>query len=426
MRWNPINKTNRYGKTQMNGSNKFRWLTSLTIGAVIVTSALTVSAQGPLREWRTMANTLVQKYVKGAGVENEQVLDAIRNTPRHEFVPNDQKSRAYYDMSLPIGNDQTISSPFIVAYMTECLEPKTSDKVLEIGTGSGYQAAVLSPIVKEVYTIEIVPALGKRAAQTLKKLKYDNVHVKIGDGYQGWPEHAPFDKIIVTCSPEKVPPKLVEQLAEGGRIVIPLGERYNQTFYLLKKVNGEMQFEALRPTLFVPMTGAAEKRREVQPDGLHPTLENGDFEKAVPEGNIPDVWYYQRQCTWMTGVEAPKGTHYLKMSNSIPNLNACIMQGFAVDGKKVKRLKFTYSVKGEELYMNPDTGELPRVQIVFYDERVSDIARVEGRFWKGTFDWRTERVYFDVPPKATSAIIQFGLYGSVGTLYLDNVELDYR
>ena len=373
-----------------------------------------------------MANTLVQKYVKGAGVENEQVLDAIRNTPRHEFVPNDQKSRAYYDMSLPIGNDQTISSPFIVAYMTECLNPKTSDKVLEIGTGSGYQAAVLSPIVKEVYTIEIVPALGKRAAQTLKKLKYDNVHVKIGDGYQGWPEHAPFDKIIVTCSPEKVPPKLVEQLAEGGRIVIPLGERYNQTFYLLKKVNGEMQFEALRPTLFVPMTGAAEKRREVQPDGLHPTLENGDFEKAVPEGNIPDVWYYQRQCTWMTGVEAPKGTHYLKMSNSIPNLNACIMQGFAVDGKKVKRLKFTYSVKGEELYMNPDTGELPRVQIVFYDERVSDIARVEGRFWKGTFDWRTERVYFDVPPKATSAIIQFGLYGSVGTLYLDNVELDYR
>ena len=410
----------------MNGSNKLRWLTGLTIGVVIVSGALTVFAQGPLRDWRTMANTLVQKYVKGAGVENEQVLDAIRNTPRHEFVPNDQKNRAYYDMSLPIGNDQTISSPFIVAYMTECLEPKTSDKVLEIGTGSGYQAAVLSPIVREVYTIEIVPALGKRAAQTLKKLKYDNVHVKIGDGYQGWPEHAPFDKIIVTCSPEKVPPKLVEQLAEGGRIVIPLGERYNQTFYLLKKVNGEMQFEALRPTLFVPMTGAAEKRREVQPDGRHPTLENGDFEKAVPEGNIPDVWYYQRQCTWMTGVEAPKGTHYLKMSNSIPNLNACIMQGFAVDGKKVRRLKFTYSVKGEELYMNPDTGELPRVQIVFYDERVSDIARVEGRFWKGSFDWRTERVYFDVPPKATSAIIQFGLYGSVGTLYLDNVELDYR
>ena len=373
-----------------------------------------------------MAETLVQKYVKGAGVENQQVLDAIRNTPRHEFVPNDQKNRAYYDMSLPIGNDQTISSPFIVAYMTECLEPKTSDKVLEIGTGSGYQAAVLSPIVREVYTIEIVPALGKRAAQTLKKLKYNNVHVKIGDGYQGWEEHAPFDKIIVTCSPEKVPPKLVEQLAEGGRIVIPLGERYNQTFYLLKKVNGELQFEALRPTLFVPMTGAAEKRREVQPDGLHPTLENGDFEKAVPEGNIPDVWYYQRQCTWMTGVEAPKGTHYLKMSNNIPNLNACIMQGFAVDGKKVRRLKFTYSVKGEELYMNPDTGDLPRVQIVFYDERVSDIARVEGRFWKGSFDWRTERVYFDVPPKATSAIIQFGLYGSVGTLYLDNVELDYR
>ncbi|MBR6435964.1 MAG: protein-L-isoaspartate O-methyltransferase, partial [Thermoguttaceae bacterium] len=175
MNSNPINKTSQFEKKRKTGSSNLRWLLCLiafSAGAAFLVSVSTSFAQGPLREWRTMAETLVQKYVKGAGVENQQVLDAIRNTPRHEFVPNDQKNRAYYDMSLPIGNDQTISSPFIVAYMTECLDPKTTDKVLEIGTGSGYQAAVLSPIVREVYTIEIVPALGKRAAQTLKKLKY--------------------------------------------------------------------------------------------------------------------------------------------------------------------------------------------------------------------------------------------------------------
>ncbi len=150
----------------------------------------------------------------------------MRDTPRHEFVPRDQQKNAYFDMSLPIGDEQTISGPFVVAYMTEQLDPQPADKVLEIGTGSGYQAAVLSPLVKDVYTIEIVEPLGKRAEPTLKRLKYDNVHVKIGDGYQGWPEHAPFDKIIVTCSPEKVPQPLVDELKEGGRMIVPVGERY--------------------------------------------------------------------------------------------------------------------------------------------------------------------------------------------------------
>ena len=168
-------------------------------------------------------------------------------------------------MALPIGHGQTISPPFIVAYMTEQLDPQPTDKVLEIGTGSGYQAAVLSGLVKEVYTIEIVDALGRRAAADLKRLKYANVHAKVGDGYQGWPEHAPFDKIIVTCSPENVPPALTEQLKEGGRMIVPVGQRYQQVFHLLKKIDGKLVTEALRPTLFVPMTGEAEQRRQVRP-----------------------------------------------------------------------------------------------------------------------------------------------------------------
>src|SRR5262249_48250810 len=151
------------------------------------------------------------------------------------FVSAELRPKAYLDQSLPIGHKQTISPPFIVAYMTETIDPQPTDRVLEIGTGSGYQAAVLANIVKEVYTIEIVEALGKQAAKRLKELGYANVRAKIGDGYKGWPEHAPFDKIIVTCSPEEVPQPLVDQLREGGKMMIPLGERYQQVFYQFEK-----------------------------------------------------------------------------------------------------------------------------------------------------------------------------------------------
>ena len=162
---------------------------------------------------------MVEVAVVAAGIENEQVIESIRNTRRHEFMPREVRQRAYLDAGIPIGEKQTISSPFIVAYMTESLDPQPTDKVLEIGTGSGYQAAVLSPLVSEVYSIEIVRPLGVRAARTLKKLNYENVFTKIGDGFKGWPDAAPFDKIIVTCSPEDIPQPLIDQLREGGLIL---------------------------------------------------------------------------------------------------------------------------------------------------------------------------------------------------------------
>ena len=224
-------------------------------------------------------NRMVDEEVVGAGVTNARVIQAMRTTPRHEFVEKRYIDRAYFDMSLPIGEHQTISPPFLVGYMTEQLDPQPTDRVLEIGTGSGYQAAVLSGLVQEVYSIEIVESLGKRAERTLKRLKYANVQTKIGDGYLGWPEQAPFDKIIVTCSPEKVPQPLVDQLKEGGRMIVPVGEPYQQVFHLLKKENGKLINEALRPTLFVPMTGRAEDNREVKADPLHPKLVNGSFEE---------------------------------------------------------------------------------------------------------------------------------------------------
>jgi protein-L-isoaspartate(D-aspartate) O-methyltransferase len=148
---------------------------------------------------------MVDKEIVAAGVKNERVIKAMRDTPRHEFVPIGNRERAYLDMALPIGSGQTISPPFVVASMTEAIDPQPDDKVLEIGTGSGYQAAILSPLVKDVYTIEIVEQLSTRATRVLKHLGYKNVHTRAGDGYKGWPEVAPFDKIIVTCSPEEVP-----------------------------------------------------------------------------------------------------------------------------------------------------------------------------------------------------------------------------
>lgn len=189
-------------------------------------------------------------------ISDVRILEAARTVPRHRFVPEAYRQQAYLDRPLPIGHEQTISQPSLVAYMTQLLEPQAEDRILEIGTGSGYQAALLSPLVAEVYSIEIVRPLGERSAALLKELGYDNVHVRIGDGFRGWPEVAPFDAIIVTCAPDAIPAPLIEQLAEGGRLVIPVGETGQvQELYLLEKRKGEIRQQAVLPVRFVPMTG---------------------------------------------------------------------------------------------------------------------------------------------------------------------------
>ena len=215
-------------------------------------------------------------------LRNIRVLKAMARIPRAEFVPKDYRMFAYQDAAIPIGEAQTISPPFIVAYMTETLDPQPTDRVLEIGTGSGYQAAVLSCLVAEVYSIEIVKSLGRRAAETLKKLRYDNVFVRLGDGYKGWPEAGPFDKIIVTCSPEEIPQPLIDQLKDGGKMLIPIGERYLQYFVLCEKKGDELIKTTLTPASFVPMTGEAESLRKEKPDPTSPSLIGGDFETINP------------------------------------------------------------------------------------------------------------------------------------------------
>jgi protein-L-isoaspartate(D-aspartate) O-methyltransferase len=203
---------------------------------------------------------MVQRHLVERDIKDERVLQAFRTVPRHLFVPPQHRRLAYEDESIPIGEGQTITPTYDVAFMTEALQPKPTDKVYEVGTGSGYQAAILSRVVKEVYSVEIHEPLGKGAAKVLKELKYDNVHTRVGDGYAGWPEAAPFDAVIVTCAPEKIPPPLVEQLKDGGRLLIPLGDRYNQAVWLFTKKDGKLDSgKKLKPTLFVPMTGRAQK-----------------------------------------------------------------------------------------------------------------------------------------------------------------------
>jgi protein-L-isoaspartate(D-aspartate) O-methyltransferase len=203
---------------------------------------------------------MVERHLVERGIKDPRVLEAFRTVPRHRFLPPESQRLAYDDESIPIGEGQTITPPFDVALMTEALQPKPTDRVYEVGTGSGYQSAILSRLVKDVYSVEIHPPLGKRAAEVHKALGYTNIHTRIGDGYAGWPDAAPFDAVIVTCAPEKVPGPLVEQLKEGGRMVIPLGDRFNQMVYLKEKRGGKLvDVRELRPTLFVPMTGRAQR-----------------------------------------------------------------------------------------------------------------------------------------------------------------------
>jgi protein-L-isoaspartate(D-aspartate) O-methyltransferase len=203
---------------------------------------------------------MIEDQLQGRDIENAAVLRAMRRVPRHRFVPERLWEYAYSDHPLPIGELQTISQPYIVAYMTQALALKPQDKVLEIGTGSGYQAAVLAEIVEEVYSIEIISVLAARAATTLAELGYDQIHLRTGDGYRGWSEAAPFDAIIVTAAPEHVPPKLVEQLVDGGRLVLPVGNDAQELVRLVRQ-GDEIQRELLLPVRFVPMTGEAQEER---------------------------------------------------------------------------------------------------------------------------------------------------------------------
>lgn len=226
------------------------WLAVLAV-------ALPLAAQDP------RALRMVREQIESRGVSNARVLQAMRTVPRHEFVPEQLVDHAYEDRALPIEQNQSISQPYIVALMTELLDPRKSDRVLEIGTGTGYQAAVLSGLVRQVYTIELLDELATSARQRLRRLGYSNVEVRAGDGYAGWPEQAPFDKIIVTAAPESVPQALVNQLKPGGVMVIPAGSFGRQDLTVVEKDRkGTVRTRTVLPVQFVPMVHKDEAMRQ--------------------------------------------------------------------------------------------------------------------------------------------------------------------
>jgi len=219
-----------------------------------------VSETDPRGDFKTMREKMVETQIKARGVKDSRVLSAMLKVERQLFVPKDLESSAYSDQPLPIGEGQTISQPYIVALMTELLELKGGEKVLEIGTGSGYQAAILAEMAKEIYTIEIVERLATSAKSLLLALGYQNVNVKAGDGYLGWPDVAPFDAIIVTAAPDHIPKPLLDQLKEGGRMVLPVGT-YTQVLKKIVKRSGRFETTDTIPVIFVPMTGERVKKK---------------------------------------------------------------------------------------------------------------------------------------------------------------------
>lgn len=379
------------------------------------------SADDKYREARAK---MVARDVEGEGITNKKVLYALNTVKRHEFVPSKLFREAYIDKALPIGYQQTISPPFVVGYMTQALDPQPTDKVLEIGTGSGYQAAVLAEIVKEVYSIEIVPQLSREAGRRLKKLGYDNVHTLAGDGYKGWPEHAPFDRIIVTCSPESVPEPLIQQLREGGRMIVPLGQRYQQVFYLFEKKDGKLIPEKLIPTLFVPMTGASEDRRRVLPNPANPKIINGGLEIDDNDDGKVDSWYYQRQAERVKG-DAPEGDYYVTFKSDETGRPARMLQGIAIDGRKIAFVNLSLDLKLEDIRAGKLEWEKPAFYIHFYDKIRRSLGDYKAGPWLRSQNWERTGRRIPVPVNAREAILRIGLNGAAGTMSVDDLRLSF-
>ncbi len=400
--------------------------------SLIRVSLLSMAVSGPVsgvavgaqREeaFEALRQAMVQAEVAGRGIRDPRVLDAMREVPRHLFVPANQRKFAYQDAALPLGSGQTITSPFVVAYMTEKLEPQPTDRVLEIGTGSGYQASILGRLVADVYSIEIVEPLGRRAARTIEQLGYSNVHTKIGDGYQGWPEHAPFDKIIVTCSPEQVPPALVEQLKEGGRLVVPLGERFQQTLYLFRKIDGLLQQEKLEATFFVPMTGQAEALRVRKDDSGMPAIVNGDFEELAGAGDVKG-WFYVRQAAIVPEPTATGGRHVLVLANSTSGQNCHVLQAFGIDGRTVSSIELTAHVRTRRVASTAGKAALPRIEVTLYDESRGSIRQAALGPWEGDRDWSRQSIKIPVPGRARLGTVLIGMFGATGELMIDQISI---
>lgn len=384
------------------------------------------------------------------GLENDLVLSAMMRIPREKFLPQNKKSGAYRDVAIPIGCSRMDYSPYITAYCISQLDPAPDDKVLEIGTGCGYASAVLSLLVREVHTVEFHATLSKKANQSLKKIGIKNVYGKIGDGFQGCPEQAPFDKIIVWGAVEDIPESLIDQLKEGGRMVVSVGEKYQQTLYLCRKKNGELKKETLPPTFFTSMPGEAESRRILLADPKNPSILGGDFEHYYGETRLPYGWYHVKNARILQGPDAPNGTNYMRfevepeytivhdpheMEDSygeppeqfVPSAEktAQIVQSFAIDGKTVSRVKFGVFLRAENIQpLDPQNPPKGTIVLAFYGEDREVLQCVQLASVYGSFNWKPFSTEIPVPRKTLEADLYIGLFQNAGRLDIDAVSLE--
>ncbi len=390
---------------------------------VFVLSARAHSQDSENESYIAHRKQLVETVLKPGGIRSQVVIETILATPRHEFVPLAVRDQAYLDRALPIGEAQTISSPFIVALMTEVLQTQKSDRVLEIGTGSGYQAAVLSPLVDQVYTIEIVESLATETTKLLERLGYKNIHTKAGDGFQGWAEHAPFDKIIVTCSPENPPQPLIDQLKDGGLMVIPVGTRYQQLLRVFRKQGNRLIPVYARPTLFVPMTGVAEAQRKQGFDASNPSIVNGDFEVESTENYIPG-WYYEFGAALAKDSKAPSGKQVVSFKNEKLGGPSMLLQGIPMDGRLVKKLRLSGHVTTSGVKLGTVWEEQPFLVLQFTDEHRNRISYNWLGPFVGDVDWTEVESVFEVPLESREAIVLIGLFGAIGSASFDNIAIE--
>ncbi len=385
------------------------------------------AAQSGLRELLEARRRMVNEEISAQGIENERLLTAMREVPREQFLPLSKRNLAYLNVAVTYGDGHIILPPLVTAHLIEQVDPQKNDKVLVIGSGSGYSTALLSRMCREVDAVEIDPVVAKSAEETLARLKYTNVRMRIGDGFEGWKEHAPYQRIIVECSPENVPQPLVDQLAEGGMLLVPVGDEFDQTMHLCKKENGKLSTLSLWPTLLLPMKGKAEELRSQSDKPRDPTLLNSGFEELVPQTkDVPAAWVYVRQGRAIADRSCPEGNNSMSFTNVTPGVVATAIQAFPVDGKKISELGIACKVWGMDIRPGQTRQQLPRVEVRFFDEK----RRLVGGDWMGgwnmSFTWIKKDHVFAVPRLAKFAVIRIGLGGATGEIKFDDFKLEYQ
>jgi len=391
-----------------------------TLGLATLSSS-EVSAQ-TARELAAARTWLVESELATSGIKSPQVLAAMREVPRHEFVPAELRQYAYLDTTLPIGHGQTVSPPYIVAWMTEQLAPQPGERVLEIGTGSGYQAAVLSRLAKDVYSIELHAELARTATAAVTRVNYKNIHIRQGDGFQGWPEAAPFDKIIVTCSPQEVPKPLADQLREGGRMLIPIGEGFQQNLCVMVKEGGKLRVTSRTPTYFVPMAGVADTLRSPASNLAITPLINGNFEELLSP-SVPAAWFYLRQAQLAPCTDPNHPGQCLQFTNAVPGRSSQALQSIGVQGDRIPMLTVQSWVtcKGVQPADAANPRDGAKIFVTFFDADRKTLDEQIVGLWREDTAWKKHIGVIKVPPTTIGMTVAIGLFGATGDFRCDDI-----